>query len=410
MELIPHNPSINFIKYKNLFITGSIVINLLVLIAAGIWSLNWGVDFKGGAEIEVKFAAPVNDVAVRQAVEAAGFNEATVQVFGPPSDNAFLIRVGRISLLSKEKAAQVEQALRAKLGADLATFDFNEEFGDKIELRFKKDVPAADQVRAIIESTGIRVQPGEEGMHKLSGGYTVITSGISDKVKAALAEAHTKNLVPASELQRIEFVGPQVGRQLRNKGIQAVLYAAVAILAYVALRFDTRFAPGAVIAMFHDIIVVLGYFVFSRREFNLTSVAVLLTIVGYSVNDTIVIYDRIRENMGKVRGMALPQLINMSLNETLARTILTSFATALSLMGLLIFGVGQIWDFAAAMIVGIITGTYSSIYIASPVTIWLEELAGKGGGPSRLAAPPPPTNPGHDKQSKHEPPARSARA
>jgi preprotein translocase subunit SecF len=217
--------------------------------------------------------------------------------------------------------------------------------------------------------------------------YTVITAGISDKIKSALSEAHGKGLVPQAELRRIEFVGPQVGKQLRTKGILAVLYASLAILAYVALRFDTRFAPGAVIAMFHDIVVVLGYFVVSRREFNLTSVAVLLTIVGYSVNDTIVIYDRIRENMGKVHGMPLPQLINMSLNETLARTILTSFATALSLTGLLIFGVGQIWDFAAAMLLGIVTGTYSSIYIASPVTIWLEELTGKSPVAGKPSAP-----------------------
>lgn len=384
MELIPHNLSINFIRYKNLFITGSILINILVLAAVGVRSLNWGVDFKGGAEMEVKFAGDVSDVAVRHVVESAGFNEATVQVLGSPGDHAFLIRVGRISLMTSETAKKAEDALRAKLGADLASFDFNPDFGDKIEVRFKKPVPAAD-VRAAIEGTGIRVQPGDEGMRPVLGGFTVITSGISDKVKAALSEAQAKGQAPQAELRRVDFVGPQVGKQLRTKGILAVLYAAVAILGYVALRFDTRFAPGAVIAMFHDIIVVLGYFVVSRREFNLTSVAVLLTIVGYSVNDTIVIYDRIRENLGKVKGMALPQLINLSLNETLARTILTSFATALSLTGLLIFGVGQIWDFAAAMLLGIITGTYSSIYIASPVTIWLEELRGKTGSASKSA-------------------------
>ena len=129
--------------------------------------------------------------------------------------------------------------------------------------------------------------------------------------------------------------------------------------------------------MFHDIIVVFGYYLVSRREFNLTSVAVLLTIVGYSVNDTIVVYDRIRENLGRHKGIPLPQLINISLNETLSRTLLTSFVTALSLIGLLLFGVGQIWDFSAAMMLGIVTGTYSSIYIASPMTIWLEQVTGK---------------------------------
>jgi preprotein translocase subunit SecF len=402
MELIPHNLKIDFIGYKNYFIAGSVIINIVILIAAGIFGMNWGVDFKGGAEMEVKFASTVKDVAVREAVESAGFNEATVQVFGSPSDNTFLIRVGRISLMSKEGAAKAEQAVRAKFAAELVSFDFNEEIGDKVELRFKnmpapdKSKQISDDARAAIESTGIRVKPGEEGMRWVAGGFTVITSGISDKVNAALFDAHAKNLVPeggvivqgkAPEyLQKVDFVGPQVGKQLRTKGILAVVYAAIAILLYVALRFDTRFAPGAVLSMFHDIVVVLGYFVVTRREFNLTSVAVLLTIVGYSVNDTIVVYDRIRENMGKVKGMALPQLINISLNEVLARTVLTSFATALSLMGLMLFGVGQIWDFAAAMMLGIVTGTYSSIYIASTMTIWLEEISGKA-GPAAPAAP-----------------------
>jgi preprotein translocase subunit SecF len=376
MELIPHNLNINFIGYRKYFIAGSIVVNLAVLLAAAIWSLNFGVDFAGGAEIEVKFDRDAHGDTVRQIMATAGFKDATVQVVGAAQEHSFLIHVGRIALLGPEGAVKAEQALKARFGADLS-FDFNPELGDKIELRFKKlPPPPADEVKQALAGAGIAVSP-DEGMRPVQGGYTVITSGIADHVKAALIDAAAKGTAPKSELRRIEFVGPQVGKQLRIRGILSVVYAAIAILVYVAFRFDTRFAPGAVIAMFHDIIVVLGYFVVSRREFNLTSVAVLLTIVGYSVNDTIVIYDRIRENLGKMKGLSLPQLINVSLNETLARTVLTSFATALSLVGLLIFGVGQIWDFAAAMMVGIVTGTYSSIYIASPVTIWLEELSGK---------------------------------
>ncbi len=379
MELIPHNLKINFIGYKKYFIAGSIVVNLAVLLAAAIWSLNWGVDFAGGAEIEVKFEQEAHADQVRQIMASAGFKDATVQVVGAAQEHSFLIHVGRISLLGAEGAAKAKQALQAKFGDDLSTFDFNPELGDKIELRFKKvPPPPAEEVKQALTSAGISVSP-DPGIQPVQGGYTVITSGIADHVTAALIDAAAKGIAPKAELplRRIEFVGPQVGKQLRNRGILSVVYAAIAILVYVAFRFDTRFAPGAVIAMFHDIIVVLGYFVVSRREFNLTSVAVLLTIVGYSVNDTIVIYDRIRENLGKMKGLSLPQLINVSLNETLARTILTSFATALSLIGLLTFGVGQIWDFAAAMLVGIVTGTYSSIYIASPVTIWLEEMSGK---------------------------------
>jgi preprotein translocase subunit SecF len=128
-----------------------------------------------------------------------------------------------------------------------------------------------------------------------------------------------------------------------------------------------------VLAMLHDAIMVAGYYLVSRREFNLTSIAALLTVIGYSVNDTIVIYDRIREEMVKYKGKPLPEIINIAVNDTLSRTILTSGVTALSLVGLLIFGVGEIFDFSMAMLIGIIVGTYSSVYIASPLTIWLDE-------------------------------------
>jgi len=172
---------------------------------------------------------------------------------------------------------------------------------------------------------------------------------------------------------RTDYVGPQVGKQLRVDGILSVVYAIGMILVYVGLRFDFRFSPGVVIALVHDAIITLGFFLVSRHEFNLTSVTVILTVVGYSVNDTIVIYDRIRENAKKHKGRPLRDIVNLSINEMLGRTILTSGATALSLVGLLVYGVGTIWDFAAAMLVGIISGTYSTWYIASPMTIWLEE-------------------------------------
>ena len=197
---------------------------------------------------------------------------------------------------------------------------------------------------------------------------------MADRITAAMAKGLAQ---PDFKVQRVDYVGPQVGNQLRNKGIAALLYAMLAILVYVAFRFDFKFGPGALVAMVHDVIMVSGYYLVSRREFNLTSIAVLLTITGYSINDTIVIYDRIREEMARYKGKPLPEIINIAVNDTLSRTILTSGVTALSLIGLLIFGVGEIWDFAMAMLVGIIVGTYSSVYIASPLTIWLDERAAR---------------------------------
>jgi preprotein translocase subunit SecF len=200
--------------------------------------------------------------------------------------------------------------------------------------------------------------------------YTVLTQGTGDKIGQALRAKYGEGQV---EVVRTDYVGPQVGKQLRIDGILAVLYAMAMILVYVGFRFDFRFSPGVVIALIHDAIVTMGFFLVSRHEFNLTSVTVILTVVGYSVNDTIVIYDRIRENAKRHKGKPLRDLINLSINEMLGRTILTSGATALSLLGLILYGVGTIQDFALAMLVGIISGTYSTWYIASPMTIWIEE-------------------------------------
>jgi preprotein translocase subunit SecF len=200
---------------------------------------------------------------------------------------------------------------------------------------------------------------------------------VQDALKKGIPET-------AFEVRRTDYVGPQVGAQLRNKGVAALLLAMLSILVYVAFRFDLKFGPGALVASVHDVIMVAGYYLVTRREFNLTSIAVLLTILGYSINDTIVIYDRIREEMVKFKGKPLAEIINIAINDTLSRTLLTSGVTALSLVGLLIFGVGEIFDFAAAMLWGIVVGTYSSVYIASPLTIWLDEReaakAKDGGG------------------------------
>jgi preprotein translocase subunit SecF len=231
-----------------------------------------------------------------------------------------------------------------------------------------------DAIKQAVESTGTGVQEVRELGEAQGGGfdYQVVASGMADKVKAAMTQGLS---APDFEERRVDYVGPQVGKQLRNKGIAALLYAMVAILIYVAFRFDFKFGPGALLAMLHDVVMAAGFYLVFQREFNLTAIAALLTVIGYSVNDTIVIYDRIREDMGKYKGKPLPEVINIAVNDTLARTLLTSLVTALSLGGLLIFGVGEIWDFAMAMLVGIIVGTYSSVYIASPLTIWLDERA-----------------------------------
>jgi preprotein translocase subunit SecF len=192
----------------------------------------------------------------------------------------------------------------------------------------------------------------------------------------------------------VGYVGPQVGEQLRNRGIMSVLLSMMAIMAYIAFRFQAKYAPGAVISSMHDLAIVMGYYVVTGHEFNLTSIAVLLTVVGYSVNDKVVVYDRVREIERRGTGKPLDQVINAAINQTLSRTIIASGATALSLIGLLIYGVGSIQDFAGAMLVGIVSGTYSSIYIAGPIAIWTDRWqARKNARPAsrKAAARPAPT-------------------
>ncbi|HQB47053.1 MAG TPA: protein translocase subunit SecF, partial [Polyangiaceae bacterium] len=167
---------------------------------------------------------------------------------------------------------------------------------------------------------------------------------------------------------RVEWVGPKAGKLLRDAALKSVGISLLLMMAYVAFRFDMRFAPGAIVALAHDVLIVTGIFVVTGREFTLTTVAALLTLVGYSINDTVVVYDRIRENLGKHRGKTFTTIINISVSEVISRTILTSTTTLLSLMSFLILGSGAIKDFAFALFLGIIVGTYSSIYIASPLT------------------------------------------
>jgi preprotein translocase subunit SecF len=372
-DLIKPGTTHDFVKYRRVAVVVSLIVNALVLIGVIVWpGLNYGVDFAGGTELQVHFKKTVEPGEIRDLVAHQGFGEPTVQEYGNKEDHQFLVRVERIALLTPEKAQQVQAAVSQALPG-LQSFRFDPEVGDKLDFFFKKPVDDA-ALRAVVEKQGtpvkeIRALVVREGQEQE---YTVITQGTGDKIGAALREKYGQDQV---EVVRTDYVGPQVGKQLRIDGILAVVYAIGMILIYVGFRFDFRFSPGVVIALVHDAIITLGFFLVSRHEFNLTSVTVILTVVGYSVNDTIVIYDRIRENKKTHKGRALRDIINLSINEMLGRTILTSGATALSLVGLLIYGVGTIWDFAAAMLVGIISGTYSTWYIASPMTIWMEEHA-----------------------------------
>ncbi|MGB5438672.1 MAG: protein translocase subunit SecF [Gammaproteobacteria bacterium] len=189
---------------------------------------------------------------------------------------------------------------------------------------------------------------------------------LSEEVLAALRVQDA-----SVEMRRVEFVGPQVGKELTEQGALAMVYALIGILLYIMFRFQWRFAPGAVAALIHDVLIIFGFFSLTQSDFDLTVVAALLAVIGYSLNDTIVVFDRIRENFRKMRKRTSVQVVNASLNQTLSRTMITSLTTLLVLMSLFVFGGEVIHGFSLALILGVIVGTYSSIYVASTATLAL---------------------------------------
>lgn len=179
------------------------------------------------------------------------------------------------------------------------------------------------------------------------------------------------NALPGAQLKQLEFIGPQIGHELATQGAFAVFIALIGIMIYIALRFEYRFALGAAIALIHDPILILGIFSLFNIEFNLTALAAILAVIGYSLNDTIVIFDRIRENFRKLRRAHAKEVVNLSINQTLSRTIMTSATTLLVVLSLCLFGGPMIHSFALALIIGIVVGTYSSIYVAGALAVAL---------------------------------------
>lgn len=194
--------------------------------------------------------------------------------------------------------------------------------------------------------------------------------GLSIDIQNTLEKTYSKGNV---EIRRVEMVGPQVGKDLRVKGLKAIFYAMIGLLVYISWRFEFRFAVGAIVALVHDVMITLGAFSVFGKEIDLPIIAAFLAIIGYSLNDTIIVYDRIRENLGKHNKESFPYIVNRSINETLSRTLLTSGTTLLVVLALFILGGGVIHNFAFAMLVGVVVGTYSSIFVASPILIFWQQ-------------------------------------
>jgi len=371
MEFFKHNAYFDFMRLRRT----NVIISLITFsLAIGTYFFpgpNWGLDFKGGTEMQLAFSGNVSAAELRTTMATIGHTAGEVlSVDGLP--NQYIVRIGEVSAVSAADKERIRTRLRqgiegSRAGVQETKFSPG---GDKITLRLS-DSAEPEAIRAALVESGARVR--ESGCRALTQGdnrYECALIGIADDVITGLRRELGER-APEAAL-RVEWVGPKAGAQLRDSAIKSLLFAMALIMVYIAFRFDLRFAPGAVIAMFHDAIITAGILILLRKEFTLTTVAALLTIVGYSVNDTIVVYDRIRENLGRMRGKSMVEVINVSTSQTLSRTVLTSVVTAMSVMGFLIWGTPVIRDFALTMIIGIAIGTYSSIYVAAPVTEWLD--------------------------------------
>lgn len=345
--------------------------------------LNWGIDFRGGTEMRVEFAKEVAAGDLRQAVEAGGYHGSDVVAFGTAARRAYLIRLPQVSTLQPEKAEALKKSLQKVGDATLVRFGYTEG-GDKLDLKFDKDVPE-DAVSAAIKSAGVETtlvrRFGRVEDHAFEITLSGIEKGVTDAIKAKLGGD------AIAQVASVETVGAKAGKQLRDDGVKSLLYAIMLIMIYIAVRFDFRYGPGTVIALLHDAIMTVLAFAITYREFSLTTLAAILTIIGYSMNDTIIVFDRIRENAAKSRDKKFETIVNESINETMARTVLTSLTTFASAAFMWALGRGVIADFGFALMVGIVVGTYSSIFIASPALIWLHNRM-QAGARSKTGAQP----------------------
>lgn len=281
-----------------------------------------------------------------------------------------------INFMSKRNIALVFSSVLiiaslVSLGVKGLNFGIDFTGGTLVEVAYAEPVELAGVRKTLVdagfkEATAQHFGTPRDVLVRVAPREGVAQDTISDQVLEALKTGDS-----TVELRRREFVGPQVGEELTEQGGLALLYAMIGILFYVWMRFEYRFSIGSVIALAHDVIIALGAFAFWQLEFNLPVLAALLAIIGYSLNDTIVVFDRIRENFRKMRKGSPIDVMNVSINQTLSRTLVTSLTTLLVLLALLILGGEVIFGFAMALIIGVVIGTYSSIYVASTSALYL---------------------------------------
>jgi preprotein translocase subunit SecF len=410
MELF-RQTNIDFLRYKWIAIGASWLLIALGLFAIFVQKgLKFGIDFAGGTQIAVRFTQRPDLDHLRKVLDAANLGDTGIQRYEDSSKNEVLIRVQQQKREGRDVSHDVQEALRSGLaapGADPSKLDLNRGGRDTLGARLtaadpdhvsgRPDVVPAEYYGKIAERI-IAYRSGL-GIFRSTADFDRVPD-VSAPVKAWLkANCYAGPFV----LLSAENVGPQVGADLRKKALLAVVWSIAGMLAYIAIRFRSLpFGVGAIVATIHDTLITVGLLAILGREFNLVVVAALLTLVGYSVNDTVVVYDRVRENQRSPKKEALETIVNRSVNQTLSRTVLTAGATMLVVIALFFLGGEVLNTFALTLIIGIVVGTYSSIYVASAIVVIWKDLRTRRklvAVPAPKPAAPAPPQPTRKKKS-----------
>ena len=392
-----HEPKIDWMKIKWYFISLSLALALTGILSMVVHrGLVYGIDFRGGTVVDVKFTQSPNIDAIRRELDRAGLRDPTIQGLGPASDHAVIIGLDLRTTTSSKALDAGKQAVISSLSdlfakAPEGKTDFNNASPRTVEEHLiaedslglgAKGLEAAtktyhDLAEAIVN---YRNAPPRSGL-LLDFGELRNVPGVSPPIISALS----KDFYLASfAVTDTKIVGPKVGSDLRRQALYVTLAGLGAMLIYIWFRFELIYGIAAVVATFHDVIITLGFFSLLNKEITLTVIAALLTLVGYSMNDTIVVFDRIRENVHATKRGEFSKLVDHSINQTLSRTILTSGLTFLAVLSLFLFGGEVIHGFAFCLVVGVIIGTYSSIFIASPIVVYFYQRLAKGGMNTRV--------------------------
>jgi preprotein translocase subunit SecF len=384
MELFK-NTNYDFLGKKWPFIIASLILTVAGFASMAIRGLNWGIDFKSGVLMTVKFAEAPPLEKIRSAfLHLPGTKgEVSVQnITDVSTRNEIEIGIGAENQTDEQlniNRAAMQKVLSETFGQPASgKLDLNNTGQDTLASRMadglsRANVPMGiDQVKTVASNI-LKYAAQHSG---LIGSFNELNSvsGVTPQVMSVLQQ---ETYLAPYHIQKTEMVGPKVGAQLRQKAILATLYALGGMLVYIAFRFEWIYGVGAVIAVFHDTLITVGLFSLFNVTIDMTVIAALLTLVGYSMNDTIVIFDRIRENLKLSRRDSLERVMNVAVNQTLSRTVMTSGLTFITAVALFIFGGPVLHGFSFALVCGILVGTYSSVFIASPIVLFWHNYADK---------------------------------